>query len=239
MEHPVKKVFLDYGDARITFYIVDLFFPPCGVPYLHSHCYYEFHFLAGNAFTCCLKDRDVELKAHEFIIVPPDFLHCTTKSKLPAEKLYTISLTIDKIGGTEKFYDTIISALHAHVLKPLSFPRRLEDSLFILCQKENYKHIQGVFQLKAAAADFVAWIFQQLLTETVPLQAAAGNNMVLIDNMINGADITLEEMAEATNYSKRHISRLIMQRYGCNLSELRRQRKIQKMPEENKKKAYK
>lgn len=237
MEHPVKKVFLDYGDARITFYIFDLNIPSSGIPYLHSHCYYEFHFLTGSNFICSLKDQDIKLEPYEFLILPPDLLHYTNKAitKSLSEKLYTLSVTVDKISGAESFYDTILSILDQHILTPLPYPKHLEKSLICLCQTELYKHFAGILQLKAAAAEFISWLFGQLLTEKIPIKQSIGNNMFLIDNMINRYNITLDEMAAATNYSKRHIARLIQQRYGCNLSELRKQKKIQKLPEINKK----
>ena len=237
MEHPVKKVFLDYGDARITFYIFDLNIPSSGVPYLHSHCYYEFHFLTGSSFICSLKDREIQLEPNTFLILPPDLLHCTNKSteKSLSGKIYTISITVDQILGTEGFYDTILSALHQHSLSSYPFPKHLEKILNSLCQTDLYKHFSGILQLKAAAAEFISWLFGQLLTEKIPIKQSIGNNMFLIDNMINRYNITLDEMAAATNYSKRHIAHLIQQRYGCNLSELRRQKKIQKLPEINQK----
>ncbi len=230
MEHPVKKIALDYGDARITFYVVDLNIPSSSVPYLHSHCYYELHFLAGTQFVCNLKNEVISLKQNEFILLPPDILHRTDKT-LTRELIYTVSLTIERKTGSEKFYDTLVSALKQYALTPLPFPKHLEPALSNLCQTELYRHMQGIFQLKASAATLVSWLFTQLSVGKVPVEPSAGNNMFLIDNMINRADITLEQMAEATNYSRRHISRLIMQRYGCNLTELRRQKKIQKLPE--------
>ena len=240
MEHPVKQISLDYGDARITFYIFDLKIPippTGGVPYLHSHCYYELHFLTGSDFVCSLKDREIKLAPHEFLILPPDLLHCTNKTiaKSVANKLCTISITIDKIPGTEGFYDTILSVLDQNILTPLPYPKHLEKNLSCLNQTALYKHFSGILQLKAAAAEFLSWLFDLLLREEIPVKQNIGNSMFLIDNMINRYNITLEEMAAATNYSKRHIARLIQQRYGCNLTQLRRQIKIQKLPEITKK----
>lgn len=71
MKRSVKTISLEYGDARIKFYEIDLKTTSNNIPYLHSHCYYELHFLAGDTFVCSLKDREIKLKRNEFIIVPP------------------------------------------------------------------------------------------------------------------------------------------------------------------------
>lgn len=235
MKRSVKTISLEYGDARITFYEIDLKTTKSNIPYLHSHCYYELHFLTGDTFFCNLKDNEIKLSRNEFIIIPPNLLHSTSKGLSAKEKQFVISMSVDKIKDSKNFYDAFISALEQHALKPLSFPAHLENILSIFIQKNHYDDVLGFLQLKSAAADFVSWLFGRLLTEKIPLNVDSENIMILIDNMINRPNITLEEIARATNYSKRHVSRLIEKRYGCTISVLRRQNKIQTLPEESKK----
>lgn len=235
MKRSVKTISLEYGDARIKFYEIDLKTTSNNIPYLHIHCYYELHFLAGDTFVCSLKDREIKLKRNEFIIVPPEILHRTSKGTSPQEKQFVISMSIDKVKDSACFYDAFISALEKHTLNPISFPAHLENTLSGFIQSNHYDDVLGYLQLKAAAAEFVSWLFGRLLAEKIPLNVGPDNIMILIDNMINRPDITLDEIAAATNYSKRHISRLIEKRYGCTISVLRRQNKIQALPEENKK----
>ena len=86
-------------------------------------------------------------------------------------------------------------------------------------------------RLKAAAACFLSDLFHLLSpyatkTDTAPEPPCDSEVAVLLENMVNRPDITLEQIAAATNYSTRHTARLIKKIYGASLSEIRRSRKI-------------
>lgn len=232
MDRYVETIFLEYGDARINFFDIHLKGTATKAPYLHSHCYYEFHFFTGEAFDCHLQDRSITLKQNEFILIPPNLLHRTEKTPGIQGQHFVISMTISQRKGLVKFYDTFVTALQGHVLMPLPFTDQLkEQALSVFAQKQLYRTVLGICKLKAAAAELVSWLFSQLLADNNASPGNEDNNVVLIDNLINRPEITLDEIASATNYSKRHVSRLIKQRYGSSISELRDKKKIQRSEE--------
>ena len=76
-------------------------------------------------------------------------------------------------------------------------------------------------KLKNAGTEFIYRLFQQLLPTDLLLTHSNTDTDILIDNLVHRPDITLDDIAKASNYSKRHVSRLIRQRYGGTLSQLR------------------
>jgi AraC-like DNA-binding protein len=100
----------------------------------------------------------------------------------------------------------------------------------ILQQRPLYDCVPGICRLKAAAACFLSDLFHLLSpyateTGTSPEPPCDTEVAVLLENMVNRPDITLEQIAEAINYSTRHTARLIKNIYGASLSEIRRSRK--------------
>ena len=68
---------------------------------------------------------------------------------------------------------------------------------------------------------FTNFLFNCIIKEYIAVNSKT-EIPVLLDNLINRPNITLDEIAAATHYSKRHISRLIKQQYGVSFSVLRK-----------------
>ena len=83
--------------------------------------------------------------------------------------------------------------------------------------------MKGICHLKSVAAELIDLLFQSTVGNTDHFLCEKQEPMILIDNMINHPEVTLEEIANATNYSKRHVARLIKQQYGVSLGILKKQ----------------
>ncbi len=125
------------------------------------------------------------------------------------------------IDGEQKFYQALVEALGKNTFKAVDFSFA-EIKTFEYT--ELYRSVLGVLKLKQVAACFVERLFTLLLSNNNPQIVSGKASAVLIDTLVNHDGTTLEEIAAATNYSKRHITRLIKKTYGMTLSEIRRNR---------------
>ena len=122
------------------------------------------------------------------------------------------------------------SVLEGLACVPIQTPADFGEYVDILQQKDLYASVPGFCRLKAAAANLVSDLFQlQPLrdpeTPVPPEPPCDAEVAILLENMVNRPDISLERIAAVINYSTRHTARLIKSIYGASLSEIRRSRK--------------
>ncbi len=226
MDTFVDHIALNYGDAALTLFNIGVKKAATEDAIWHNHCYYELHFILEGSYTCSLEGRQVTVAANEFLIIPPQVHHWTSKQDPTCgDKRYVISLALDRGDGQEKLWHVFSQALENLALTPVSCTGLHRQQLEVFANKQLYSTVLGMCKLKAAGAELIHWLFDRLLTKDPLLVRADTDTAILIDNLVHRPDITLQEIADASNYSKRHISRLIRQRYGCTLSQLRSAKK--------------
>lgn len=228
LESFAEKVSLQYGDAEVSFYNIKVAAASGIRMRWHSHKYYELHFWSKGNATYHFPDGEVEVKAGQMLIIPPDIDHIPI-GHYNEGSFTVISMSVDHIGGDQKFYQAFVDALNKNAFKAVDFSfadiRTFEYT-------ELYRSVLGVLKLKQVAACFVERLFTLLLSNNNPQIVSGKASAVLIDTLVNRDGTTLEEIAAATNYSKRHITRLIKKTYGMSLSQLRRSR-IKGNPDED------
>ena len=138
-------------------------------------------------------------------------------------------MSVERIDGEQKFYQAFEDALNKNAFKAVDFSFA---DIKTFEYTELYRSVLGVLKLKQVAACFVERLFTLLLSNNNPQIVSGKASAVLIDTLVNRDGTTLEEIAAATNYSKRHITRLIKKTYGMSLSQLRRPR-IKGEPDED------
>jgi AraC-like DNA-binding protein len=136
-----------------------------------------------------------------------------------------IALSISKLPSGENFYSSFVSALEHNALIPIPFHKSMTKDLQLLKNTELYRTMLGQCRLQAIASGFVCDLLYLLPDRAGLLCASKKEIAVLIDTMVTLPSTTLEDIADATNYSKRHISRLIKHYYGMSLSGLRKKMK--------------
>ena len=230
MDTFVDHINLHYGDAKISLFHIGTKKASLEDAIWHNHCYYEIHVVTEGSYTCCFEEKQITLHANEFLIIPPQLHHWSTTVEPSAPtKRYILSLALEQTEGPEKLWSLFSQALQSNILAPIPFSGLHRDQLDIFLNKPLYGTVLGMCKLKHAAAALVLWLFEHLLKEDPLLARSDTDTDILIDNLVHRPDISLDEIAEAANYSKRHVSRLIRQRYGSTLSQLRSTKK-QKEP---------
>ncbi len=218
MENFAESISLEYGDAKISFYNIKVASALGAKMRWHRHRYYEIHFWSKGSETYRFPDSEVAVNEGQLLIIPPDMDHKPI-SDYNKGCLTVVSMSIDHINGEQSFYTALIKALNKNVCKAMDFSF---DDIKTFEYTELYRSVLGVLKLKQVAAGFVNRLFSVLLSNNNPAIASGKASAVLIDNLVNRNGTTLEEIAAATNYSKRHVTRLIKKTYGMSLSELRR-----------------
>lgn len=211
LENFAEKVSLQYGDAEISFYNIKVTSKVGIKMRWHSHKYYEMHFWSKGNETYHFPDGEVEVKAGQMLIIPPDTDHKPIVHYNEGS-LTVISMSVDHIGGDQKFYHAFVEALNKNAFKAVDFSfadiRTFEYT-------ELYRSVLGALKLKQVAACFVERLFTLLLSNNNPQIVSGKASAVLIDTLVNSDGTTLEEIAAATNNSKRHITRLIKRPTEC------------------------
>lgn len=231
----IRTVSIDYGDTRFSIYLISLpgkyQTPDTATTHvMHSHFYYELHYASRGQCLYRFSDREVLLQEGQMLLIPPGQHHLSVGKDSESYIPQVLSLSISATENPGRFYPAFLSMLNAAAMKPITGPLAVAGYINILQQRPLYDCVPGICRLKAAAACFLSDLFHLLspyATETAtsaepPCDAEVA---VLLENMVNRPDITLEQIAEAINYSTRHTARLIKNIYGASLSEIRRSRK--------------
>lgn len=218
MNSTVRSVSLTYGDAQFSFW--NVYIPPSAegdvVPTQHGHAFYEIHMAKNGPLTYHLSDTVLSVNAGSTLLIPPHTLHGTCAEV--ADRV-PVAFSLKKAEGGDRFYDTFKAALDAYALRPFSFADYQDGET--LMQQELYRSFAGKLRLQAAAASFICRLFTRLANDAAVTADADRDALLIIDEYVYRPHCSLDEIAAATNYSKRHISRLIKQQYGTSLSKLR------------------
>ncbi len=223
MNSRVDSVVLQYDDAVVSFYNIRLN-ESASAPIWHSHAYYEIHFCKKDAYEYAFQDHSVDLGAGECLIIPPKTLHMSVRNaKRETPQISVLSLGVSAVKtGEERFYELISSVLNANALKPIPYPATTNTYIDLLYEDSLYRSFLGRCKLKAVSAELVLRLFGLLLRgQEIPV-ANKRETDILIDNLVNLPNASVAKIAEATFYSERHVSRLIKQRYGMTLTQLKK-----------------
>jgi mannose-6-phosphate isomerase-like protein (cupin superfamily)/AraC-like DNA-binding protein len=233
----IRSVSLDYGDTRFSVYLIRLpekYRDPEPLsncpPVMHSHFYYEIHYALRGQYRYHFTDRELTLQEGQMLLIPPETLHAAVEPASAHHELRVLSLSLAETEGAGRFYSAFLAMLEAAACTPMPAPAGLKDYVDVFQQQALYSCVLGVCRLKAAAANLVCDLFHLLSpfapeTPAVPDLSCDAEVAILLENMVNRPDISLEQIAAAINYSTRHTARLIKNIYGASLSEIRRSRK--------------
>lgn len=218
MESSIRSISFNHGDTGFRFWSVWLPAAADDVVTQHSHAFYEIHTVRRGTVTFHLSDTTVTVGAGESLIVPPHTLHGTTRDM--ADRT-AVAFSIEKLDGGDRCFYRFKRALDEAALSPFAFADLSNEDL--LMHRELYLSFSGKLQLQAAASTFVWRLFTRLCEDADTTAQDDGDIRLLLDEYVYRYETSLDEIAAATNYSKRHLSRLIKQCYGLPLSKLRKQ----------------
>ena len=224
MESLIEHFTLNYSSIELSFFCVNLDREGEHAPILHRHDYYEIHFSGGGHYEYQFGDKTVSLPPNHIIVIPPDVLHYSVdllKKPMPT----VVSFSMSEKCQDKKLYSSLVLALESISLKGVPFSSTTADELILLHKPQVYNSFLGVCKLKAIASDFIYKLFSIALKGKDFTVSDDKNALLLIDNLINIPNVSIKDIASATNYSERHISRLIKSHYGLTLSQIKKQSK--------------
>lgn len=228
MKDFIRSVSVDYSDAKISFFKIYIAKSvEVSRDYIwHRHNYYELHFSRGDVARYTFEDEVVDLLPGEMMIISPGRPHKTLEMINGTKKPDVIPMTVTRSGNGQAFFEFFDFALKNAGGKKFKMPHISRDILSDFNRAELYDSYIGMCKLKASASELIYQLFLMLASDrNENLPRSENNIFILLDNLVNYPDITLQEMSSITNYSKRHISRLIVQYYGMTLTELRKKHK--------------
>lgn len=229
----IRTISLDYGDTRISIYCIDL--PSekkvTADPVMHSHFYYEIHYAAEGHCLYRFASHELLLREKEMLVIPPGLLHGAIDLHSNSYKPQVLSLSLTQTDNPGSFFHSFSAMLSAASEKAICPVHSISGHLTVLQNRALYDSLMGIVTLKAAAGGLMLELFRLLqpLSETPdtpsPEPPCSEEITVLLENLVNRPDTTLEQIAASICYSPRHTARLIKSIYGASLSEVRRSRK--------------
>ena len=229
MKETIHSITLAYGDALFHLYQFQL--NPSTEPkdqVIHGHRFYELHIAQEGSYTYSVGDRQIPVTRNQLLIITPDIPHASVQKQTPEGYRYTVlSLSLEKQEGEDGFYAYFQQTLDEYALRALPIPAELSRRGAELNRGELYGALRGSCYLKMQASTLIYLLFESLngfrFSGTARhSECDEHNRLVLLDTLINQADHSLSDIADAIHYSPRHTARLIRSIYGTSLSELRK-----------------
>ncbi len=212
-----------YGDAELSFFDINIKANPPQAPAWHRHSYYEAHVCRRTPVNYTFEDKSVTLCEGQVLIIPPNVSHISIDRELhPTDELFVISFNLKRIKSDKRFYRVFTKALDCSATIPLMIKPIAKLNLERFDDSSSYRTVKGICRLTSVATAFISHLFDAIVRESEDVLCEKKETDILIDNMINQSDATLDDIARATSYSKRHVSRLIKNKYGVSLRELRK-----------------
>ena len=229
--YSVKIVEILYGDALLKFYRIYSMtneLEEAEVDF-HGHKYYECHFVGSGDCIFSIEETEIPMHALQLMVIPPDIGHCSSESRANA-KICVLEFDIESVKSEKRgFYAIFKHLLDCASGRPVPVSAELVRLVSTFRTMAVPVTAEAYCQCVAVAAEIVGLLFSELnqsarsdiFKTVVP---SSPDFRVLLDIYICDSRYTLEKIAEALGYSKRHLSRLIYGVYGMKLSDVRNKR---------------
>ena len=221
-----SDISLTYGDAEFSFWDIHLVTDiTADNPSWHRHRYYEAHICRRGTTDYHIGDNDVTLAAGQILIIPPNASHVSIDRSIYSEDdIFVLSFELKRVKSDKRFFHVFSEALARVASVPISVNGITKLELEHFHNRTLYRTIKGACFLTSIASKFIDLLFHVIVSDENNVLFEKKETDFLIDCMINTSNITLDDIAKATNYSKRHVSRLIKAKYGASLGALKKQR---------------
>lgn len=230
----IDGITLKYADAEFTFYEIKQFEIDNRHLYeitLHSHKYYELHFIIKGQYRFSSIDKAVTVKSGEFIIIPPEYRHHPARPTHSYESI-VIQFVLENKTAKKETFDYFNDSLHKFAFKKVTASAELLKNVkdFHKCCTECYG-IEGLCLKRSLLSSLIYKLFYDINGfcvngEKVKCSDSRSDFLVTLDSMITSNKYTIKDIAEKTGYSTRNISRLILSIYKMPLMELKRKNSI-------------
>ena len=228
----ILRIQAEFGDAAFTFYKIEFSDEDNGNNSLmyHNHFYYECHLMLEGETGFLIESRNVSAKSGTLVIIPPYTGHHPFIPASGAKEL-VLCMTLEQRGQGSGEYAYFSRTLDDMCGKPLTVSDRLREMMVGFYNGFRDDGIRNECFRKAAAYGIVVNLFDEMNKFDVKSgieekQQTCENRQIALEVMIDDMRFSLGDIAESLGYSKRHTSRLILQRYGASLENIRQRNMV-------------
>ena len=223
----------ELGDAAFTFYRGGFKTAPEGAknraPLYHSHFYYECHILDGGESSFLIQGQAVSAEADTMVIIPPYTGHYPFQSDgTTGDRVICMLLeqTEPATGEFSYFQRTVSDMCNL----PISVSEPMKAALGRLYDSLGEVGLRSECLGKAAAYEVLLHLFDEIngfeLSGPRAENRGRDNRSIALEVMVADVRYSLGDIASALGYSKRHTTRLILDRYGGSLLQVRQQNMV-------------
>ncbi|TCK98121.1 AraC-like DNA-binding protein [Natranaerovirga hydrolytica] len=164
----------------------------------HYHNSYEVYYLKTGERNLFIKDRVIELKTGDFLIIKPNILHMTRNGKLPEYERIILNYRDDFIDKDKK-YQQDLSNLFQQDYMVIHLP--LQDRILI---EDILNHM--ILEVDSQLHGYETQIKSLILHLLVTISRSAENNNIKEMNHINS---THEKISDVVKYINQHYYQVI------------------------------
>ena len=243
MDKPLTKQ-EERRKAFATFYTIDVTFGDCRFCFLmakhemqgedapprlilHTHIGYEVHLCIGEHGDAMTEDQVLPMNHGDILILPPGKRHFAYRDP---KQFSAITFIIEKTNGEPHFYDAfeMMFQKNAGIVENVS--SELFDVIGALHRGYDFTRL-GYCRAATDGMKFITSIFSLLAEgkiKEVPLNlpVSAKDNDMLLEALVNDNMTPLARIASLYGYSERQTARVIRERFGMPLTELRLRNRI-------------
>ena len=224
--HKIIKIV--FGDACFILYHFNRAEEAVSLPELsntnyHQHPFYEIQFSTADTMTFLVEEQYFQLHKGQAILIAPGHPHSMITYEAMDERI-VISFNLIRVDGDAGYYDYFSSLLSRFTYCVMDISDAFWTYLLRFDSMSENTSIGSHCRYIADAYDFIFRLMEEIgcIGDNAIHSFPTGNDMkYLLENMVYDFRYSLPEIALRLGYSKRHISRLIHQRYGMSLSALR------------------
>ena len=193
----------------------------------HQHPFYELHFCKEGTISFTVEEKEYTVEAGQAILIAPGHPHFPMSDVKTCQRIvisFNMTRDMTRAEGDEDFYDFFSSLLALYTCDILPVSDGLREKLLLLESLSGAGNIMERCRYIAAAYGFISCFMEELncSREDIHRKYAPENDLqLMLENMVYDFRYSLPEIAQRLGYSKRHVSRLIRQKYGMSLSALR------------------
>ncbi len=194
----------------------------------HSHFYYECHLLIP-AGTPPETGGEAHRPEGKLIIIPPHTEHYPLRFE-DADDI-VLGITLQQNGTDGRYTAYFLTTLAKIAQSPLYLPPVLTETLILFYRRFDSNRFRDRCYCRAAAHEIVFRLFDCANGFSLPEVRKEQNPALLpvafnLEHLINDTSRSLSEIASILGYSPRHTARLIREKYGKNLGEIRKTSRI-------------
>lgn len=233
-EYSLIQTDVTFGDALCKLYrfedVKEARSKALNVPILHTHPFFEGMICTARSYRVKREEDSVLLLPASLLLVAPGVPHCAEREGNTAP--ISFGVLIEKHEGKRGVYRRISERLGelAERHKPLLLSKEACEAFEKWAFSEDSS--VGSFCLGCVLAyHFLYLLFRDISAiDEEPFGASKEKKVstgALLDTLLDDRRYSLKEISEVMGYTRRHMLRIIKQRYGCDFRTVKRKKAVE------------